>query len=128
MHNIPFDEGKFDVALCNHVMEHVADDYKAMSEIYRVLKPGGFAILQVPLFYPLLDNTYEDKSITSPNEREKAFGQSDHVRMYGKDYAERLRSVGFTVEENRYFEKLPKEDISRYALPLDEPVFYCKKA
>lgn len=127
VHNIPFDEGKFDVVFCNHVMEHVEDDYKAMSEIYRVLKPDGFAILQVPLFYPLLDVTYEDKNITSPKAREKAFGQTDHVRMYGKDYADRLRSVGFKVDENRYFEKLTSEDVKRYALPLDEPVFYCKK-
>ncbi|VAW27356.1 Glycosyltransferase, partial [hydrothermal vent metagenome] len=127
VHDIPFEEGKFDVVFCNHVMEHVNDDKKAMSEIYRVLKPGGFAILQVPLFYPLLDVTYEDKSITSPTAREKAFGQSDHVRMYGKDYEGRLRSVGFIVDENRYFETLPKEEVKRYALPLDEPVFYCRK-
>lgn len=127
VHNIPFDDNSYDVVFCNHVMEHVNDDYKAMSEIYRVLKPGGFAILQVPLFYPLLDVTYEDKSITSPLAREKAFGQTDHVRMYGKDYADRLKSVGFKVDENRYFEKLPAEDVKRYALPLDEPIFYCKK-
>lgn len=127
VHAIPFDEGKFDVIFCNHVMEHVKDDKKAMSEIFRVLKPGGFAILQIPLFYPLLDVTYEDKSITSPTAREKAFGQSDHVRMYGKDYANRLRSVGFKVDESSYFDKLPKEEVKRYALPLDEPIFYCKK-
>ena len=127
VHDIPFEGGKFDVVFCNHVMEHVNDDKKAMSEIYRVLKPGGFAILQVPLFYPLPDVTYEDKSITSPTAREKAFGQSDHVRMYGKDYEGRLRSVGFIVDENRYFENLPKEEVKRYALPLDEPVFYCRK-
>ena len=127
VHDIPFEEGSYDVVFCNHVMEHVEDDFKAMSEIYRVLRPGGFAILQVPLFYPLLDVTYEDKSITLPKEREKAFGQTDHVRMYGKDYADRLRSVGFTVDENRYFEKLPAEDVKRYALPKDEPVFYCLK-
>lgn len=127
VHAIPFGEGKFDVVFCNHVMEHVEDDHKAMSEIYRVLKPGGFAILQVPLFHPLLDVTHEDKSITSPTEREKKFGQSDHVRMYGKDYGDKLRSVGFKVDENRYFKKLPAEDVKRYALPLDEPIFYCVK-
>ncbi len=127
VHDIPFDEGRFDVVFCNHVMEHVADDHKAMSEIYRVLKPGGFAILQVPLFYPLRDVTYEDDTIASPNAREKAFGQSDHVRMYGKDYADRLHAAGFEVGENRYFESLPIEQVKRFALPLDEPVFYCKK-
>ena len=127
VHNIPFGKHKFDVVFCNHVMEHVEDDFRAMAEIYRVLKPGGFAIIQVPLFYPLLDVTYQDKTITSPKAREKAFGQSDHVRMYGKDYADRLRSVGFIVDENRYFETLAIEDVKRYALPLDEPVFYCKK-
>jgi len=127
VHNISFDENKFDVVFCNHVMEHVEDDLKAMSEIYRVLKPGGFAILQIPLFYPLLDKTYEDTSITSPKDREKAFGQSDHVRMYGKDYSDRLRSVGFIVEENRYFETMPIEKVTKFALPIDEPVFYCRK-
>lgn len=127
VHNIPFEEHKFDVVFCNHVMEHVEDDFRAMAEIYRVLKPGGFAIIQVPFFYPLLDVTYQDKTITSSKDREKVFGQSDHVRMYGKDYADRLRSVGFIVDENRYFETLAIEDVKRYALPLDEPVFYCKK-
>lgn len=127
VHDIPFEENKFDVVFCNHVMEHVADDIKAMSEIYRVLKPGGFAILQVPLFYPLLDKTYEDDTIILPADREKAFGQSDHVRMYGKDYSDRLRSVGFKVDENRYFEKLPIKEVRKFALPLDEPIFYCQK-
>ena len=109
------------------VIEHIVNPELIIREIYRVLKPGGFAIIQVPLFYPLLDVTYDDKSITSPTKREKAYGQTDHVRMYGKDYADRLRSVGFIVDENRYFEKLPTEDVKRFALPLDEPVFYCRK-
>jgi SAM-dependent methyltransferase len=127
VHAIPFAEAKFDVVFCNHVMEHVDNDLKAMSEIFRVLKPDGFAILQVPLFYPLLEVTYEDKTITTPNAREKAFGQSDHVRMYGKDYADRLRSVGFTVDENKYYQSLPIEDAQKHALPKDEPIFYCRK-
>lgn len=127
VHQMPFEGNQFDVVFCNHVLEHVEDDHKAMSEIYRVLKPGGFAILQIPLFHPLQDKTFEDPAITSPNAREKAFGQSDHVRMYGKDYTDRLRSVGFKVDENKYTEKLSEEEVSKYALPLDEPVFYCKK-
>ena len=127
VHEMPFEEDEFDVVFCNHVMEHVKDDRKAMAEIYRVLKPGGFAILQIPLFYPLKDKTFEDPTITSPKAREKAFGQSDHVRMYGKDYANRLKSAGFKVDENRFIETMPVEEVNKYALPFDEPVFYCKK-
>lgn len=127
VHEIPFEENNFDVVFCNHVMEHVQDDRKAMSEIYRVLKPGGFAILQIPLFHPLKDKTFEDPTITSPKAREKAFGQSDHVRLYGRDYADRLRSVGFTVDENRYIESMPVEEVNKYALPFDEPIFHCEK-
>ncbi len=127
VHDIPYPEANFDVVFCNHVMEHVTDDYKAMSEIFRVLKPGGFAILQIPLFHPLKDETYEDPTITDPRERETAFGQDDHVRMYGKDYADRIRSVGFEVEESKYVEEFSPEEQKRYALPTDEIIFYCKK-
>ena len=127
VHNIPFDEARFDVVFCNHVLEHVQDDKQAMSEILRVLKPGGFAILQIPIFYPLRDTTFEDSSITSSKERERVFGQSDHVRMYGRDYADRLRSVGFKVDENRYIETMSVEEVNKYALPFEEPVFYCTK-
>lgn len=127
VHAIPFEDNRFDVVFCNHVLEHVADDRKAMSELYRVLVPGGFAILQIPLFYPLPETTFEDPSITTPAAREKAFGQSDHVRLYGKDYADRLRSAGFTVNEIKYAEQLPQAEVTKYALPLDEPVFYCIK-
>lgn len=127
VHDIPFVKDTFDVVFCNHVLEHVTNDTKVMAELYRVLKPGGFAILQVPLFHPLPETTFEDPTITTPKAREKAFGQSDHVRMYGKDYAKRLQSVGFTVHETAYFEKLPKTEATKYALPKDEPVFYCKK-
>lgn len=127
IHDIPFDENKFDVAFCNHVMEHVADDYKAMSELYRVLKPGGWAIIQIPLFHPLPEKTYEDSSIKSPNEREKAFGQSDHVRLYGKDYPDRLRKVGFEVTVDKFQDDLANNGKKRYALPDDEPIFFCRK-
>jgi SAM-dependent methyltransferase len=127
VHSIPFDTNSFDVVFCNHVLEHVADDKQAMQEILKVLKPGGWAILQVPLFYPLLEKTYEDESLISPSDREKAFGQSDHVRMYGQDYSDRLRSVGFIVEEHWLAKEMPREQAERYALPFDEPIFYCQK-
>lgn len=127
VHDIPFEAGEFDVIFCNHVLEHVDDDIKAMSEMYRVLKKGGWAILQIPLFFPLRETTYEDKSITDPKEREKAFGQDDHVRMYGKDYADRLRSIGFEVLEDAFVQELPKQKAERHALPLDEIIFFAQK-
>ncbi len=127
IHNIPFEENTFDVAFCNHVMEHVADDQKAMSELYRVLKPGGWAIIQIPFFHPIPDKTFEDPSITDKKSREKIFGQDDHVRLYGKDYGDRLRSVGFQVDENDYINELGEEDQRKFALPKDEIIFYCKK-
>ena len=127
IHEIPFEENTFDVIFCNHVLEHVDSDIKAMQEMRRVLKPGGWAILQVPFFYPLEDETFEDKSITSPAEREKVFGQDDHVRMYGKDYAKRLASAGFKVVEEKMVMELPKEEVKRYALPQDEIIYRVEK-
>jgi hypothetical protein len=85
IHRMPFGDDYFDVVFCNHVMEHVEDDLQAMREIRRVLKPTGWAIIQSPIDASL-ETTYEDKTITSPQEREKAFGQNDHLRMYGRDY------------------------------------------
>ncbi len=112
---------------CNHVMEHVSDDLQAMREIYRVLKPGGWGIIQVPLFYPLPEITYEDNSIVKLAEREEAFGQDDHVRLYGKDYLSRLQSAGFEAQEIWPGKKLPDAEVKRYALPLDEPIFFVRK-
>ncbi len=127
VHAIPFADNSFDVTFCNHVMEHVDDDIKAMSELYRILKPGGWGIIQVPFFPPIPDETYENTDITTPKEREKVFGQDDHVRLYGKDYPDRLRSAGFTVKEENYVNEIPKEWISKYALPKDEIIYLVKK-
>ena len=102
IHEMPFEDNKFDVVLCNHVLEHVADDMKALAEIKRVLKPGGWAILLVPFFKPVPDITFSDNSITNPREREKIFGQSDHVRKYGKDYSTRLAMSGMEVDEDKF--------------------------
>ena len=123
VHEMPFEDQSFDVIFCNHVLEHVADDMKALSEMKRVLKPGGWAILQVPFFYPLPETTYEDSSITTPSEREKAFGQDDHVRLYGQDYGSRLASAGFKVIEEKLVNELPKEEVEKYALPKDEIIY-----
>jgi SAM-dependent methyltransferase len=126
IHQIPFEANTYDVAFCNHVMEHVTDDIKAMSEIYRVLKPGGWAIIQSPM-WPGLTNTFEDFSIKDPVEREKIFGQSDHVRNYGTDYGRRLEKAGFAVTEDKFVMELPKEKVKRFALPGEEIVYFCRK-
>jgi SAM-dependent methyltransferase len=127
IHDIPFEQNIFNVAFCNHVMEHVKDDIKAMREIYRVLKPGGWAIIQIPFIGKVKETTFEDPSITEPIERERAYGQSDHVRLYGYDYPDRLRKSGFTVEEDHYVNDLDPETVRRYALPPGEIIYLCRK-
>ncbi|MBD3269962.1 methyltransferase domain-containing protein [Candidatus Peregrinibacteria bacterium] len=92
-----FDKNTFDLIICNHVLEHIPDDQKAMKEIYRILKPGGIAILQVPISKKLL-TTYEDDTISEPDARQREFGQKDHVRIYGQDYPKRLLNAGLKVE------------------------------
>lgn len=123
IHKIPFPENHFDVVLCNHVLEHVQDDIKAMREIHRVLKRGGWAIMQVPFFAPVPEVTYEDASITDPREREKAFGQDDHVRMFGKDYAKRIERAGMKAEENGF----AKTQSDRYGISKNEIIYLGRK-
>ncbi len=127
IHEIPFQNNTFDVAFCNHVMEHVADDIKAMSEIYRVLKPNGWAIIQIPFFDLNLKTTLEDKSIITPKERFEKYGQEDHVRMYGQDYGRRLEKAGFQVNEDEFVNTLSTEKIKKFALPKGEIIYFCKK-
>lgn len=127
VHKMPFEDNTFDALMCNHVLEHVEDDIKALREMYRVLKPGGWAILQVPMMKAGLKVTYEDKSITSPSERFKAFGQEDHVRMYGEDYGQRLELGGFSVTEDQFAFELRRETIEQYALPAKEIIYFCRK-
>ncbi|WKN31813.1 methyltransferase domain-containing protein [Porifericola rhodea] len=125
LHNVPFADNSFDVVFCNHVMEHVENDIQCMQELYRVLKPGGWAIIQSPVYN--FAHTKEDPSITDPVEREKAFGQRDHVRMYGQDYGDRLRKAGFTVTEDDYVKQLPPEKVKWYALMDSEIIYFCQK-
>jgi hypothetical protein len=126
VHNIPFDESTFDVVFCNHVMEHVEDDIKAMSEIFRVLKPGGWAILQSPQDYHR-EETLEDPNIKDPKERERIYWQDDHVRLFGMDYGRRLEKAGFTVTEDRFVMEMDPEKVRRYALPPNEIIYFCAK-
>lgn len=98
LHKIPLEENRFDVVFCNHVLEHVDDAMQCMKELYRVMKNGGWGIMQVPQDLSR-DKTYEDPSIIAPEEREKHFWQKDHLRLFGKDYPDLLRSAGFAVKE-----------------------------
>ncbi len=120
--NIKYDDNSFDVIICNHTLEHITDDRKAMSELYRVLKPGGWAISQVPISLSL-NKTYEDPTTTTPEEREKMFGQRDHVRIYAKDYKDRLERVGFSVEVYSPVREFGESAINKYALLTDENIY-----
>jgi SAM-dependent methyltransferase len=126
--NIDYPSNSFDAIICNHVLEHVIADTQAMSELFRVLKPNGWALLQVPLSYTL-KKTIEDPTITSETERFKAFGQADHVRLYGLDYMDRLEHVGFIVKSYAYphAEKRYGGKINRYALNQDEQLIIARK-
>ncbi|RIV67451.1 class I SAM-dependent methyltransferase [Flagellimonas aequoris] len=124
--NLPFDDNSFDVILCNHVLEHIPNDTKAMQELHRVMKPGGWGIFQIPQDLKR-EKTFEDDSITDKKERAKIFGQYDHVRIYGRDYFNKLRSIGFTVEEVDYTTVLPKEEVERYRLAKGEVIPLVRK-
>lgn len=127
LHDIPFPENTFDVVFCNHVLEHVDDDIKCMKEMLRVLKPGGWAILQSPID-PMRSVTFEDPSITDPAERERIHGQDDHMRTYGLDYGSRIKRSGFAVTEDVYVKTLPEALVKRYCLPGNEIIYVCHKA
>lgn len=131
--DIQYDDDYFDLIYCSHILEHVPDDIKAMHELLRVLKPGGTAIIMVPIngvVYELPfdeSKTYEDESIDTPEAREKYYGQDDHVRLYGSDFKERLLEAGFTIKSDDFIKKLGFETIERYALLRNESLFECTK-
>ncbi|MCX6174640.1 MAG: class I SAM-dependent methyltransferase [Ignavibacteriales bacterium] len=113
--NMNLKYNSFDYVLCNHVLEHAPDDKIAMKEIYRVLKKDGTAIITIPI-NEKFETTYEDSNITSPQEREKHFGQWDHVRWYGVDVKRTLENIGFKVEMIRYAEKFSAEENRKFGL------------
>lgn len=124
--DLPFEDNAYDFIICNHVLEHIPDDTKAMQELYRVLAPGGIAILQVP-YEADRKATFEDDTITDSKERAKIFGQYDHVRVYGMDYFEKLAEIGFKVEALNYSANLSEEEINKYRLAKGELLPVCRK-
>lgn len=123
---LPFEDNSYDFILCNHVLEHIPNDLKAMEELYRVLKPGGTAILQVPLEEDR-ENTFEDDAITDQQERTRIFGQYDHVRVYGQDYYNRLEEVGFKATAVDFIKEISAADVKRFALPTERIPVVTKK-
>lgn len=126
LHKIPFDESTYNIIFCNHVLEHVADEMQCMRELFRVMAPGGWGIFQVPLDYTR-EETYQDDSIQSPEDREKHYWQKDHVRLFGRDFPKKLSAAGFTVDEVLPSDLLSKEDIARFRLQEGEVLYICNK-
>ena len=124
--DLPFKDNSFDFIICNHVLEHIPDDTKAMQELYRVLAPSGTAIVQVP-YDAKREITFEDNTITDQSERTRIFGQYDHLRVYGMDYFKKLSSVGFNVNALDYTSGISSDDIERYRLCKGELLPVCKK-
>ena len=123
--DITFDDDSFDLIMCTHVLEHIPDEKKALSELYRVLKPKtGIAFLNVPVFN--MPKTFEDPAINTPELRSKYYGQADHVRAYGLDYPQRLSNTGFKVQIF-IMQGLEEKLLKRYGLHKDEKIFLCRK-
>ena len=124
--NLPFEDESFDVILCNHVLEHIPNDNSAMQELYRIMKKGGWGVFQIPQDLNR-DITFEDDSITDKKERTRIFGQYDHVRIYGRDYFDKLRSIGFKVEEIDLTRSFSADDINKFRLAKGEIIPFVRK-
>lgn len=124
--NITYTDNFFDVIICSNVLEHIPDDIKAMTELQRVLKPEGWAIIQAPID-ELREETYEDFTITDPKLREAAFGWPDHVRWYGKDFIKRLERTGFNVLIDKFIDLFDENELYKYGLMAGDYIFLCTK-
>lgn len=117
---IPFSDDHFDAIVCNHVLEHIPNDRRAMLELYRVLKPGGWAALLVPM----TDSLTDEDPAADPKERTRRFGQEDHVRLYGRDYLDRLREAGFRVTEYGWKDFVTSDDAKRFVIHANEEMIF----
>ncbi|MFZ2970508.1 MAG: class I SAM-dependent methyltransferase [Minisyncoccia bacterium] len=124
--DMDFPDEQFDCILCYHVLEHITDDRKAMKELFRVLKRGGWAIIQSPIDANR-NQTFEDNEVTGFSDRERIFGQGNHVRIYGLDYKNRLEEAGFIVRTDDYYHDLPSDISQKYGLLEDEKIYFCMK-
>ena len=123
--HIPLKDGEMDAIICNHIMEHVEDDRLAMRELYRILRHGGWGVVLSPVERER-EHTFEDDTITDKDERTRIFGQYDHRRIYGRDYADRLREAGFEVMVIPYKDSFTPAEQERYAL-TDEDLYVVYK-
>lgn len=123
--DIQYPDESFDVIYCSHVLEHVEDDQRAMREFRRVLKKSGWAILLVPI---MGDMTFEDPTVVRPSDRLRVFGQEDHVRRYGRDYADRLRRAGFDVQVTRVSDMIPSSQAVRMGVTGAGDIYHCRRA
>lgn len=121
---MPFEDASFDAIICSHVLEHVPDDRRAMDELWRVLRPGGWSLVLVPLDQGR-ERTYEDPAVIAPEDRTRAFWQEDHVRLYATDIADRLAAAGFEVRTDRYVDELGPEAVRRHGLLASDLIFHC---
>ena len=123
--HIPLEDESFDAVICNHILEHVEDDHQAMREILRILRKGGWGVILSPIDMQR-EETFEDDTITDEAERTRIFGQYDHRRIYGRDYAKRLKKAGFEVYECDYANLIPAKEKELYAL-TDELLYIVRK-
>lgn len=116
---IPMADSSVDIIICNHLLEHVESDYKALTEMYRIMRSGGMGVMLAPIDYTL-ETTFEDDTITDPKQRAEVFGQYDHRRIYGKDYLERLRAAGFEAFEIDYAAEFSDSDRTKFSFGSDK--------